>query len=40
MTPPGRRVYQKGSYTMWEVDGAQAPVSSLPVRTNVSGSSH
>lgn len=24
LQPPGRRVYQRGSYTIWEVDGAQA----------------
>ncbi|KIR25649.1 hypothetical protein I307_05663 [Cryptococcus deuterogattii 99/473] len=24
-SPPGRRVYQRGSYTIWEVDGAAAP---------------
>jgi len=24
MQPPGRKVYQRGSYTIWEVDGAQA----------------
>jgi len=26
LLPPGRRVYQKGSYTLWEIDGAQQPV--------------
>jgi hypothetical protein len=29
MQPPGRRVYQKGSYTIWEVDGAEATVRHL-----------
>ncbi|OCF35056.1 hypothetical protein I316_03096 [Kwoniella heveanensis BCC8398] len=24
LQPPGRRVYQRGSYTIWEIDGAQA----------------
>ncbi|WVR06677.1 hypothetical protein IAU60_003709 [Kwoniella sp. DSM 27419] len=24
LQPPGRRVYQRGSYTIWEVDGAEA----------------
>jgi len=28
LLPPGRRVYQKGSYTLWEIDGAQQPVCS------------
>lgn len=27
MRPPGRKVYQRGSYTIWEVDGANATVS-------------
>jgi hypothetical protein len=26
LQPPGRKVYQRGSYTIWEVDGAQATV--------------
>ncbi|TYJ51504.1 hypothetical protein B9479_007922 [Cryptococcus floricola] len=26
MEPPGRRVYRRGSYTIWEVDGAFAPL--------------
>ncbi|WVQ73501.1 hypothetical protein IAR50_003073 [Cryptococcus sp. DSM 104548] len=26
MEPPGRRVYRRGSYTIWEVDGAYAPL--------------
>ncbi|OXG26275.1 hypothetical protein C359_06512 [Cryptococcus neoformans Bt120] len=26
LQPPGRRVYQRGSYTIWEVDGATAPL--------------
>ncbi|ADV25646.1 hypothetical protein I305_04898 [Cryptococcus gattii E566] len=26
LQPPGRRVYQRGSYTIWEVDGAAAPL--------------
>ncbi|ORY24592.1 acyl-CoA N-acyltransferase [Naematelia encephala] len=26
LLPPGRRVYQRGSYTIWEVDGSQAPL--------------
>jgi len=30
LRPPGRKVYQRGSYTIWEVDGAQSPVSCLP----------
>lgn len=27
MRPPGRKVYQRGSYTIWEVDGANSTVS-------------
>lgn len=26
LQPPGRKVYQRGSYTIWEVDGAHATV--------------
>ncbi|ORX37057.1 acyl-CoA N-acyltransferase [Kockovaella imperatae] len=26
LQPPGKRVYQRGSYTIWEVDGAVAPL--------------
>lgn len=26
MLPPGRKVYQRGSYTIWEIDGAQEPL--------------
>lgn len=29
LQPPGRRVYQKGSYSIYEVDGAEATVSAL-----------
>ena len=27
LRPPGRKVYQRDNYTMWEIDGAHAPVS-------------
>ena len=27
--PPGRKVYQRGAHTIWEVDGAQEKVSRL-----------
>lgn len=26
LLPPGRKVYQRGSYTIWEIDGAQEPL--------------
>ena len=26
MQPPGRKVYQRGGYSIWEIDGAQASV--------------
>lgn len=34
LQPPGRRVYQRGSYTIWEVDGATAPVSVMALTTS------
>lgn len=34
LQPPGRRVYQRGSYTIWEVDGATAPVSVMALMTS------